>query len=37
MREKPEARYGVEDFGVNRRRVKRWLAALEVRLADGGV
>ncbi len=24
-----KARYGMEDFGVNRRRVKRWLAALE--------
>ena len=23
-----KARYGAEDFGVNRRRVKRWLAAL---------
>ncbi|MDP6817783.1 MAG: DUF1499 domain-containing protein [Alphaproteobacteria bacterium] len=28
-----KARYGVEDFGVNRRRVRRWLAALETRLA----
>ncbi|MBT4428389.1 MAG: DUF1499 domain-containing protein [Rhodospirillaceae bacterium] len=24
-----KARYGMEDFGVNRRRVKNWLAALE--------
>ena len=29
-----KARYGIEDFGVNRRRVKRWLAALERRLAS---
>ncbi len=29
-----KARYGVEDFGVNKRRVKRWLAALRERLAD---
>ena len=28
-----KARYGMMDFGVNRRRVKRWLAALEARLA----
>jgi uncharacterized protein (DUF1499 family) len=27
-----KARYGVEDFGVNKRRVKRWLAALRERL-----
>ena len=26
------ARYGMKDFGVNRRRVKRWIAALQVRL-----
>ena len=28
-----KARYGMMDFGVNRRRVKRWLTALEARLA----
>jgi len=28
-----KARYGMEDFGVNRRRVKRWIAALEENLA----
>jgi len=28
-----KARYGMEDFGVNARRVKRWLAALQARLA----
>jgi uncharacterized protein (DUF1499 family) len=27
-----KARYGIEDFGVNRRRVIRWLGALEARL-----
>ncbi|MDA0230827.1 MAG: DUF1499 domain-containing protein [Proteobacteria bacterium] len=27
-----KARYGMEDFGVNQRRVKRWIAALEARL-----
>lgn len=29
-----KARYGVEDFGVNKRRVKRWLAMLNMRLAS---
>ena len=29
-----KARYGMMDFGVNRRRVKRWLAALETRLTN---
>lgn len=29
-----KARYGMEDFGVNRRRVKRWIAALEARLTQ---
>ena len=28
-----KARYGVEDFGVNKRRVKRWLVLLNKRLA----
>jgi len=27
------ARYGIRDFGVNRARVRRWLAALATRLA----
>ncbi len=27
-----KARYGMEDFGVNQRRVKRWIAALKTRL-----
>ncbi len=27
-----KARYGIMDFGVNRRRVKRWIAALQVGL-----
>ena len=27
-----KARYGMKDFGVNRRRVKRWIAALQARL-----
>lgn len=29
-----KARYGMEDFGVNRRRVKRWIAALQARLSQ---
>ena len=29
-----KARYGVEDFSVNRRRVERWLAALEEHAAN---
>lgn len=29
-----KARYGMMDFGVNRRRVKRWLGALETRLTN---
>ncbi|MEE8172001.1 MAG: DUF1499 domain-containing protein [Alphaproteobacteria bacterium] len=29
-----KARYGKMDFGVNRRRVKRWLTAFEARLAE---
>jgi len=28
-----KSRYGVRDFGVNLRRIKRWLAALELRVA----
>ena len=29
-----KARYGMMDFGVNRRRVKRWRGALETRLTN---
>ena len=28
-----KARYGVEDFGVNKRRVKRWVAEVKARMA----